>query len=91
MEGSEKQIEWAEKIRMETVEHFEKNEIPKYEKRGERGQIMAECFRKSLKNYTDYERENRDQAEWWINNRDKHIPMVYNWAQKRFEKAEVSA
>ena len=97
MIGSERQVAWAEKIRAELIGKVEM-EIAKWETRecktGElrdRADGMAVAFRKALNSYLNREKAEeaarRENAKWWIDNRESHFSVVHKWAMARFDKA----
>lgn len=97
MIGSEKQVAWAEKIRQELIDHVEAEAI-KFETRNckteelrERADGMASAYRGALKSYLnrkdDTQAAKREDAKWWIDNRDNHFSVVHKWAMDRFDKS----
>jgi hypothetical protein len=99
MKGTEKQIAWAEDIRMELIKNIESQAL-KFETRKtnndedkKRAETMAQSYRGALETYVNPSESKperiakRQEATWWIENRDNHFNTVHNWAMKRFDKS----
>jgi len=65
MEGTTKQVEWAEKIKDSVLKRIEEI-IPIYIKHGWAGK--AEVLQIGLKHLENYKQA--QEAEWWINKKD---------------------
>jgi len=97
MNGTEKQVVWAEKIKAELIAKVG-TEVEKWESRKcktddlrQRADGMAAAFRKALNSYLNRKKENeaarREDAQWWIDNRENHFNVVHKWAMENFDKA----
>ncbi|WP_125153634.1 hypothetical protein [Clostridium rectalis] len=76
LEGTEKQVIWANTLRQEFIEKSEKlnkDELKRYQMWGGELEGLKES---EIKDIVDYILINRDNAKYWIDNRDKIIRTI---------------
>ena len=97
MNGTEKQIAWAEKIKTELLSQVEAEAVKwesrkcNSEERRQRADGMAKAYRDALENYLRPQKaENiakKRNASYWIDGRNDHFSEVHRRAMIRFDKA----